>query len=209
MADGRDDNEIFWVEPRERAIVPLDGFRCSRSLRKTIAKDIFEVRMDTAFAQVITACAQPRTEADDTSGGSWISHQIEDSYIALHAAGHAHSIECWQEGTLIGGLYGVCFDKVFCGESMFSRASNASKVALAWLVAIMRHAGFSLLDCQFMTPHLKTMGATALPQADYLELLRDARGIPEQSLMAAYESLSSEGADSPGKRIAQDFTQTS
>lgn len=209
MADARDDPEVYWVEPRERAIVPLGGFRCSRSLRKVIAKDVFQVRMDTAFAQVIAACAQPRAEPDGTTAGSWISHRIEDSYIALHGAGHAHSIECWQDGKLVGGLYGVAFDQVFCGESMFSRASNASKVALAWLVAIMRRAGFTLLDCQFMTPHLKTMGAAELPQANYLELLAGARMAPDRPLIAAYESLLEEGADSPGKRIAQDLTQTS
>ncbi|MEZ5694642.1 MAG: leucyl/phenylalanyl-tRNA--protein transferase [Altererythrobacter sp.] len=232
MADGRDDPEIFWVEPRERAIIPLDGFHCSKSLRKTIRKDRFSVTIDRAFADVIEACAGPREDA----GGSWISQRIEASYRNLHDAGHAHSIECWDEGELVGGLYGVAFDRVFCGESMFSHRDNASKVALAWLVALMKRAGYCLLDCQFMTDHLASLGAVEMPQSEYLGLLAAARGEPEYSLPQAYSAVVAEAlgegvgdapsaadgpaegvaeaagrgvSSSPGKLIAQSFTQTS
>ena len=193
MADSRDDPEIFWVEPRERAIIPLNGFHCSTSLAKTIRRDVFTVTCDTAFAEVVEECAAPRpapaNPAADHESDSWISRRIADSYVALHRAGHAHSIECWQDDRLVGGLYGVSFDQVFCGESMFSRADNASKVALAWLVAILRHAGFRLLDCQFMTDHLATMGAVAMPQQSYLDLVEQARGEPFLTIPEAYSSL--------------------
>ncbi|MCB2086733.1 MAG: leucyl/phenylalanyl-tRNA--protein transferase [Sphingomonadaceae bacterium] len=232
MADGRDDPEIFWVEPRERAIIPLDGFHCSKSLRKTIRKDRFKVTIDRAFADVIEACAGPREDA----GGSWISQRIEASYRNLYDAGYAHSIECWDGGDLVGGLYGVAFDRAFCGESMFSRADNASKIALAWLVALMKRAGYCLLDCQFMTDHLASLGAIEMPQSEYLGLLAAARGEPECSLPQAYSAVVAEAlgegvgdapsaadgpaegvaeaagrgvSSSPGKLIAQSFTQTS
>jgi len=158
MADSRCDEQVYWVEPRERAVIPLDGFRCSRSLARTIRQERFRVTCDAAFAEVIDACAAPRPEHPET----WISHRIDASYRALHMAGHAHSIECWDGGELVGGLYGVAFERVFCGESMFSRRRDASKVALAWLVALLRRAGYALLDCQFMTPHLASMGAVAV-----------------------------------------------
>jgi len=209
MADAREDSEVFWIEPRQRAILPLDGFRCSASLRKVLRQDRFRVSVDAAFAQVIAACAAPRPDGE---GGSWISHRIETSYRALYAAGHAHSVECWEGDTLVGGLYGVTFDRVFCGESMFSRADNASKVALAWLVALMKRAGFALLDCQFMTGHLASLGAVEISQARYCALLEDARGAPRASLAEAYSSLVSEAeaaSSSPGKLIAQSLTQTS
>lgn len=228
MADSREDTEVFWVEPRERAIIPLETFRPSKSLRKVLRQDRYRVTCNTAFTDVVQACAAPREDdAKDGGGGSWISRRIETSYRGLHAAGHAHSIECWRGSPdgeeLVGGLYGVSFDRVFCGESMFSRADNASKVALAWLVAAMRHAGFQLLDCQFMTDHLATLGAQALPQADYVALLEQARGEPLYSLpdslvslvgaaavgAAAGSAADDASAASPGKRIAQSFTQTS
>lgn len=171
MADSRDDAEVFWVEPRRRAILPLDGFHCSRSLAKVLRKGTFTVTCNAAFAEVIRACAGPRRDG----GGTWISDRIESSYLALHEIGAAHSIECWRDGALVGGLYGVGFDRVFCGESMFSRVPDASKVALAWLVAALRRAGAALLDCQFMTEHLATMGAVEISQADYLERLAAAQ----------------------------------
>lgn len=193
MADHRDDPEVYWVEPRERAIIPLDGFRLSGSLAKTIRQDRFRVSCDEAFGAVIAECAAPREEHAE----SWISRRIEASYLDLHAAGHAHSIECWlraDDGSerLAGGLYGVAFDRVFCGESMFSRADNASKVALAWLVAAMQRAGYVLLDCQFMTDHLATLGAVAMPQADYLERLAGARGATAMKLPQAVSSFVSD-----------------
>ncbi len=208
MADSRDDPDVFWVEPRERAIFPLEDFRPSRSLAKAVRQGRYRVTCNLAFPEIMAACAAPRPGHPD----SWISHRIAASYTALHDFGHAHSIECWSEGELVGGLYGVSFDRVFCGESMFSRADNASKVALVWLVAMLRHAGFMLLDCQFMTDHLASLGAAELPQAEYIELVRQAGGVPNMQLPAAYESLVSAaaaGASPPGKLIAQSFTQTS
>lgn len=189
MADTRDDTEVFWVEPRDRAIIPLDGLHLSKSLRKVIRADRFVVTVDRAFEPVIRACAEPRPDHPET----WISERIVQSYLSLHRAGHAHSVECWQPGPdgamqLVGGLYGVAFDRVFCGESMFSRVPDASKVALAWLVALMRRAGFALLDCQFMTDHLQSMGAAELAQADYRRLVDRARGAPQTSLQAAWRT---------------------
>ncbi len=226
MADSRDDPEIFWVEPKERAIFPLDGLNVSKSLRKIVRSDRFKVTLDTAFPEVIEACAAPRTDHPE----SWISRRIQSSYIALHHAGHAHSVECRVDGELVGGLYGVSFDRVFCGESMFSRANNASKVALVWLVAMMRRAGFAVLDCQFMTDHLASLGATAVSQQNYVVMVQEAAGEPRLSLKEAYTSLVSAAASSlgrdagagaeggaagaagrasPGKLIAQSFTHTS
>ncbi|MDZ4307303.1 leucyl/phenylalanyl-tRNA--protein transferase [Allopontixanthobacter sp.] len=233
MADSRDDPDLFWVEPRERAIIPLDEFHCARSLARIIRQDRFRVTCNAAFDDVVEECAAPR---ETEGGGSWISDRIAASYGALHDAGHAHSLECWQQGRLVGGLYGVSFDSVFCGESMFSRENNASKVALAWLVAMLRHAGYRLLDCQFMTAHLASMGAVAIPQAHYLELVDQARGEARMTIPEAYSSLvgasagsgvgvgdavgagrgaAAEGAEgatgfsSPGKLIAQSLIQTS
>ena len=203
MADHRSDAEVYWVEPRERAIIPLDGLRLSKSFRKVLRQDRFRVTCDTAFDQVIGECAAPREEHAE----SWISHRIEASYNALHLAGHAHSIECWRDGELVGGLYGVSFERVFCGESMFSRTADASKVALAWLVAAMRQAGFALLDCQFMTDHLATMGAVAVPQSRYMDMLIAADGYPAASLPDAVARFAA--SSSPGKSIAQSLTQTS
>ena len=171
MADARDDPEIFWVEPRQRAILPLDGFHLSHSLAKTLRRDRFRVTCNAAFAAVMQACAGPRRDAEET----WISRQIEASYVRLHELGHAHSIECWRDDEMVGGLYGVGFDAVFCGESMFSTATDASKVALAWLVAAMRRGGMKLLDCQFITPHLASLGAIEISQKAYLKALKAAQ----------------------------------
>ena len=191
MADGRMDDQIFWVEPRERAIIPLDGFHCSRSLARTIRRDRFRVTVDVDFAAVIEACAAPRADHEDT----WISDRISASYRALFTAGHAHSVECWEGDALVGGLYGVAFDRVFCGESLFSRRTDASKVALAWLVTLMRLAGFRLLDCQFMTEHLHSMGAVTISREDYLQSLAIAVAHGRaDSLRAAYASVLSAAA---------------
>ncbi|HYD14043.1 MAG TPA: leucyl/phenylalanyl-tRNA--protein transferase [Allosphingosinicella sp.] len=168
MSDGRDAQDLYWVEPRRRAIIPLDGFHLSRSLRKRLRSDLFEVTRDTAFAEIIRLCA----ERQDT----WINAEIEASYIRLHEAGRAHSIEVWREGRLVGGLYGVRLGAAFFGESMVSLERDASKMALAWLVARLIVGNFQLLDCQFMTPHLKTMGAVEIDQKDYLALLASALG---------------------------------
>jgi leucyl/phenylalanyl-tRNA--protein transferase len=243
MSDHRDDPEVFWVEPRKRAILPLEGFHLSRSLARTLRRERFAVTCNVAFARVMEACAAPRQDKE-AGGESWISHRIAASYQRLHELGAAHSIECWQTGEhgdpkLVGGLYGVGFDRVFCGESMFSRVPDASKVALAWLVAALRRAGVELLDCQFITPHLASLGAVEISQRRYLTLLRAAQ--PDYSAMADGRGAGAEGgvrageaeadaagaavglpegfaallaetlgsSSSPGNVIAQSLTQTS
>lgn len=238
MSDSRDDPDIYWVEPRQRAILPLDGFHMSKSLARTLRRERFQVTCNAAFDAVIDACAAPRAAAD----GSWISQRLGASYRELHRLGHAHSIESWTvteqgERVLVGGLYGVGFGRVFCGESMFSRASDASKVALAWLVAAMRRAGAELLDCQFTTPHLASLGSIEITQAQYLDRLRAAlrryaagsgggAGISESgaglgadssgcaTVPAGFAALLADAAaggpsSSPGNFIAQSFTHTS
>lgn len=170
MADSRDDKEAFWVEPQHRAILPLDGFHLSKSLAKSIRQDRFEVTTDRAFAQVIQLCA----EAVDDRRETWINADIESAFVQLHQMGLAHSVECWSDGKLVGGLYGLAMGRAFFGESMFSRVTDASKVAMAWLVARMRLGGFALLDCQFMTDHLKSLGAIEISQSAYLEQLEAA-----------------------------------
>ena len=203
MADHRSDREVYWVEPRERAVIPLDEFHLSRSLCKLIRQERFRITCNRDFTAVIAACAHPREEHAE----SWISHQIEASYVALHRAGYAHSVEVWDDEKLVGGLYGVAFDRVFCGESMFSRADNSSKVALAWLVATMRVSGYALLDCQFMTRHLASMGAIEMPQAVYAKRLQSARGSPACNLPSTFDAANAHS--SPGKFIVQSLTQTS
>ena len=168
MADSRDAEELYWVEPRSRAVLPLDGFHLSRSLRRTIRSGKFAVTRDRAFAEIIQACA----EREET----WINGEIEQAVRALHAAGHAHSIEVWLDDRLVGGLYGVKLGRAYFGESMFSKERDASKVALAWLVARLKVGNFTLLDCQFMTPHLASLGAVSLPRDDYLAVLATALG---------------------------------
>ena len=168
MSDSRDAEDVFWVEPRRRAIIPIEDFRPSRSLRKTLRSGRFAVTRDRAFAEVVRACA----EREET----WINPEIEESYNHLHRLGHAHSIECWREELLVGGLYGVRLGAAFFGESMFSLERDSSKVALSWLVARLRVGGFTLLDCQFMTRHLRSLGAVEIDQRDYVELLSAALG---------------------------------
>ena len=170
MADARDAASVYWVEPRRRAVLPLDGFRLSRSLRKTIASDRFRVTADHAFAQVVQLCAESAEDRPET----WINEGIERVFLTLHAMGFAHSIECWEGERLVGGLYGLALGRAFFGESMVSRATDASKVALAWLVARLRAGGFTLLDCQFQTPHLASLGAVEISRADYVSLLAGA-----------------------------------
>ncbi len=173
MADSRDAADVFWVEPRHRAILPLDGFHCSRSLRRRLRSGRFSVTRDTVFAAVLAACAG----RDET----WINTDIERATLGLHNAGHAHSIECWHangvgELSLVGGLYGIKLGRAFFGESMFSAMTDASKVALAWLVARLKLGGFTLLDCQFMTGHLASLGARQVSRETYAGLLSSALG---------------------------------
>jgi leucyl/phenylalanyl-tRNA--protein transferase len=170
MADDRDAASVYWVEPRTRAILPIDGFRVSKSLRKTIARNRFRVTADTAFERMIRLCAQSADDRPET----WINDGIERVFVALHHLGFAHSIECWDGDDLVGGLYGLALGRAFFGESMVSRRTDASKVALAWLVARLKAGGFTLLDCQFQTPHLASLGAVEIAKSTYSELLAAA-----------------------------------
>lgn len=159
MAEERESDDIFWVDPRRRGILPLDNFHISRSLRRRIRRADYTIRTDSAFSQVVAGCA----DRDET----WINAQIAELYAALHAAGFAHSLEVWQEGELAGGVYGVTLGAAFFGESMFSRRTDASKIALAYLVDRLRMGGFTLFDTQFVTPHLSSLGAVEISRADY------------------------------------------
>lgn len=175
MADSRRARDVYWVEPAMRGILPLDGFHLSRSLAKVVRSDRYAVTADRAFAQVIAACAETRIGAH----GTWINAQIEQACNELFLREHAHSIECWRDGALAGGLYGVSLGGAFFGESMFSRARDASKVALAHLVARLRVGGYRLLDCQFLTEHLASLGATEVPRDVYVGLLGEALAVGE------------------------------
>lgn len=170
MADGRDDPRLFLVDPDERGILPLDAFHIPSSLARTVRRAPFEVRMDSAFRETVEACAQARENRPET----WINDAIITLYDALHRRGQAHSVECWQNGKLVGGLYGVTLGAAFFGESMFSTATDASKIALVHLVAVLRAGGFTLLDTQFTTAHLERFGVTSVPRLDYQRMLSDA-----------------------------------
>lgn len=170
MADSAEAHEIYWVEPQIRAILPLNGFHLSRSLAKRVRQDGFTVTTDLCFDTVVARCAESAPDREDT----WINATIRNSYSRLHAIGHAHSVECWRDDALVGGLYGVSLGGAFFGESMFSRVTDASKVALAWLVARLKVGRFSLLDCQFQTDHLQSLGAVEMPQKTYLAMLQSA-----------------------------------
>jgi leucyl/phenylalanyl-tRNA---protein transferase len=170
MAETAEDSALYWVEPDERGIIPLNGLCISHSLRKQVRKQLFEVRVDTAFSEVIDACAAKTKNRQST----WINTRIRMLYNELHKMEHCHSVECWQKGKLVGGLYGVKIGAAFFGESMFSRATDASKVALVHLVARLNAGGFQLLDAQFMNPHLKTLGAVTISKAKYKALLPSA-----------------------------------
>ena len=170
MAERRGDIDLFWVSPETRGILPLDAFHVPSRLARTIRRDRFEVRIDTAFADVIAACAEAVPGREE----SWINAEIVSLYCELFRSGHAHSVECWRDSSLVGGLYGVRLGAAFFGESMFSRERDASKVALVHLAARLIAGGFELLDVQFLTAHLVQFGAIAIPQAAYLARLRHA-----------------------------------
>lgn len=215
MADGRDAAEVYWVEPKRRGILPLDEFRLSRSLAKTLKSGRFETSCDRAFGDVVAMCAAAAPDRPST----WINGQIETAVSQLHNVGHAHSIETWCDGELVGGLYGVRLGRAFFGESMFSRATDASKVALAHLVARMRCGGFSLLDCQFITPHLESLGAIEIERSHYMVLLSSALSAGGTADFRAFD-LGDEALGSPplmtevsgpvsGWRIAQFLVHTS
>ena len=173
MAESRNDPRLFWVDPDMRGVIPLDAFHVPRRLARRVRSGVFEPRIDSDFSGVIQACAEPRPGHPET----WINDQIVALYAALFERGHVHTVECWREGSLVGGLYGVSLRGAFFGESMFSRETDASKVALVHLVGHLRDHGFRLLDVQFLTPHLKTFGAIEVTRADYQEMLRDALNV--------------------------------
>jgi leucyl/phenylalanyl-tRNA---protein transferase len=159
MAQGRDDPEIHWVDPRLRGVMPLEGMHLSQSLRKRLRRDDYHVTADTAFGKVVDGCA--------TRPETWINPAIYGLYLDLHGEGHAHSLEVWQDGKLSGGIYGVVLGAAFFGESMFSHRRDASKVALAWLVHRLQAGGFRLFDTQFLTPHLASLGGLEIPRTAY------------------------------------------
>lgn len=174
MARSRDDPRLYWIDPQERGVLPLDDFRPARSLIKVVRRGTFEVRIDAAFDAVLSGCGAPTADRPET----WINDQIISLFRQLHAMGLAHSVETWQDGELVGGLYGLALGGAFFGESMFSRRTDASKVALCHLVARLIKGGFTLLDTQFVTDHLRGFGAIEIPKQDYLHRLAAAMHQP-------------------------------
>lgn len=208
MSDGRDDPEIHWIDPRRRGVLPLDRLHISRSLAKRIRSGRFHVTVDRDFAAVVEACA----ERDET----WISRRIQRLYLDLHRLGFAHSIEVREGATLVGGVYGVTLGAAFFGESMFSRVTDASKLALAHAVHRLRAGGFRLFDTQFLTPHLASLGAVEIARADYHRRLAQALALPADFAPEGYSPSASEvasvsgaisGSAPPGRM--QPSTQTS
>jgi leucyl/phenylalanyl-tRNA--protein transferase len=172
MAESADDPELFWVDPERRGILPLDGFHLSRRLRRVVRQNRFDVRVDSDFPATMTGCA----EATEKRPNTWINAEIVRLYTALFERGAVHSVESWRDGALVGGLYGVSIGAAFFGESMFSRATDARKVALVHLVSLLRQGGYRLLDMQFLTAHLAQFGAVEVPRATYRRLLAKALG---------------------------------
>jgi leucyl/phenylalanyl-tRNA---protein transferase len=174
MAEDADDPSLFWVEPQERGVIPLDGFHLPKRLARTLRADTFEIQVDRDFEAVIAGCAEPARDRDKT----WINARIRRLYGELFDLGHCHTVEVYQDGSLVGGLYGVSLGAAFFGESMFHRVRDASKIGLAHLVARLRHGGFRLLDTQFVTDHLLQFGAVEVPRRVYKRMLRDAIETP-------------------------------
>ncbi len=197
MAEDADDPALHWIDPEHRGILPLDGFHVSRSLQKTIRRGPFDVRTDTAFEATVAACAEPRLDRPTT----WINGEIRRLAGRLFEMGHAHSVECWHGGCLVGGLYGISLGGAFFGESMFSRATDASKVALCHLVARLRRGGYALLDTQFLTEHLAQFGAIEIPRAEYHDRLAAALAMTAEFYRGPLEA--------GDLAFRQSFTQTS
>lgn len=207
MAESADSDGLYWFDPERRGILPLDGFHIPRRLKRTVRQKRFEVRFDHDFAGVIQKCAETTGSRTNT----WINRDIRRLYGDLHARGHAHSVECWRDDQLVGGLYGVSLGGAFFGESMFSRETDASKVALVHLVARLAAGGFTLLDTQFVTEHLSQFGAVEIPRADYRRRLAQAQrhqarfgGIDQEQAVTA---LLDQGF--PGSPPSHDSTHTS
>lgn len=184
MAEGRHQQEIYWVDPKERGVLPLEAFHVPRRLRRTVRQRPFEVVADRAFEQVVRACAEPAPDRPDT----WINMEILRLNQRLFEMGFAHTVECWKEGRLVGGLYGIAIGGAFFGESMFSRERDASKVALVHLAARLRRGGFQLLDTQFITRHLEQFGAREIPRSDYRQRLARAIAAPARFQPALSDS---------------------
>jgi leucyl/phenylalanyl-tRNA--protein transferase len=200
MSDGRDDSEIHWIDPRRRGVLPLEGFHVSRSLAKRIRSGRLSVTLDTAFEAVVDACAG----RDET----WISHRIQRLYAQLHAQDFAHSVEVWEDDRLVGGVYGVTLGAAFFGESMFSRVTDASKIALAYAVHRLQAGGFRLFDTQFLTPHLASLGGKEITRAEYHRQL--AAALADTATFDPPGYSPSAGAVSAGASgTTQDSTQTS
>lgn len=176
MAESRDARTLYWLDPEMRGVIPLEGFHLPRRLARRVRQAPYRISANKAFPEVIAECAAPRASSAD----SWINAEIQALFIALHRQGHAHSIEVWRDDTLVGGLYGVSLGGAFFGESMFSRADDASKIALVHLVARLRLGGFTLLDAQFQTPHLAQFGTEEMPRALYRQQLALAVEVPAQ-----------------------------
>jgi leucyl/phenylalanyl-tRNA--protein transferase len=198
MAESASDPGLFWLEPEKRGILPLDEFHVSRRLARTVRQDRFEIRVDHDFDAVIDACAASTSIRRKT----WINRRIRTLYRDLFSIGHAHTVEAWREGRLVGGLYGVRLGAAFFGESMFYRETDASKVALVHLVARLKRGGFTLLDTQFTTEHLKSFGAIEIPREEYQSLLDDAVNRP-----ANFYGWGAGGAT--GEEVLQSISQTS
>lgn len=197
MSEDRYDEEVFWVRPETRGVLPIRGMHVPRRLARRVRQEAFDVRIDTAFRAVMEGCAAPQTERWQT----WINGQILDAYTALHERGHAHSVEAWRDGTLAGGLYGVSIGGAFFGESMFSTVTDASKVCLVHLAARLAVGGYVLLDAQFTNDHLAQFGIEAVPAEDYARRLARAVRLPGD-----FAALSDQAS---GSTILQSITQTS
>ncbi|MEE2692859.1 MAG: leucyl/phenylalanyl-tRNA--protein transferase [Pseudomonadota bacterium] len=197
MARRRDDAAVVWVLPDVRGVLELERARLPKKLRRLMARDPFEIRIDEGFASVVRACAAPAPGRRET----WINDPIEEVYCELHRLGYAHSVECYEDGTLVGGLYGVALGGAFCGESMFSRRDNASKIAMAHLIGRLKLGGFTLLDTQFHTPHLAQFGVAEMANEEYQERLTDCLSA-EADFYRAGSSLSTIS-------VLQSITQTS
>ena len=197
MAEDRDDPTVRLIDPALRGVIPLNRFHVSHRLARTVRSDTFQITTDTAFHTVVAACAAPAPDRTDT----WISHGVEQLYGELFARGHAHSVECWRDGGLVGGLYGVALGGAFFGESMFSGATDASKVALVHLVARLKVGGYVLLDAQFVTEHLKQFGAEEISRRAYRRRLAHAlKAQADFNRMAPY---------TPGVAVLQAISQRS
>ena len=197
MSDGRDEKEIFWVDPERRGILPLENFHLPRRLHRIVRNEQFQVRTNTHFEEVVEACAEP------TSGRwtTWINHEIQDIFLGLHERGFAHSLETWTNDELVGGLYGIALGGAFFGESMFSRQNNASKVALVHLVGRLKLGGYKLLDTQLVTKHLHQFGGVEISRETYHSQLAAAL-----SLAGDFNSI---GTSLTSAVVLQSITQTS